>query len=57
MLVSIEEEIRLWSLEQVSQGVCIMELIETATIAELDYLHQHKSYLNNHFAYGQQLVD
>lgn len=29
---ALEEEIRLWSLEQTSQGVCIMELLEMATI-------------------------
>ncbi|KAI8081004.1 hypothetical protein BDF21DRAFT_24368 [Thamnidium elegans] len=30
---ALEEKIRVWSLEQTSQGVCIMELIETANIS------------------------
>ncbi|CAO3675813.1 unnamed protein product [Rhizopus stolonifer] len=29
---ALEEKLRLWSLEQVSRGVCVMELIETADI-------------------------
>jgi hypothetical protein len=32
MFVYIEEKVRLWSLEQASPGVCVMELIETATV-------------------------
>ncbi|OBZ83010.1 hypothetical protein A0J61_08944 [Choanephora cucurbitarum] len=29
---ALNQDIRLWSLEQVSKGVCVMELIETATV-------------------------